>query len=153
MGLKNWEIWVLKPSQNDDATVENLAKRSPVTDRNLRGVIYKVVRTYRKTWTDRLRCGLEFREFRGYRSWLVHTAISCEGGRWEGRYMGGTTVYVEYRTGYVIVGESREKFPVWTRKPSILIDLTTMSSSEAKPPLKLLALGKVFFPPFHDACR
>jgi len=49
--------------------------------------------------------------------------------------------------------QRREKSPVCNRKPSILLVLTIMSSSGAKQPLKLLALGKrVSFFPFHDVC-
>jgi len=48
---------------------------------------------------------------------------------------------------------SREKLPVWMPQAIDSFVVTTMSSSAAKPPLKLLALGKLFFCPFHEAFR
>jgi len=52
----------------------------------------------------------------------------------KGKHMGGTTV--------VVLKERREKLLVCTPGHRILLVLTIMSSSGAKPPLKLLALGK-----------
>ena len=71
----------------------------------------------------------------GYGNWDL---IMASSRRWlrmrremKGRHMGGTTV---------VLKEQREKLPV-----GILLVLTIMSSSGAKPPLKLLTLGKCVF--------
>ena len=90
----------------------------------------------------------------GYSTWDLilascHTRLLTKREMKEkGRDNSSTTVVlgVGYKESAMMGRRWREKSPVWTRKPSrkpsILLVLTIMSSSGAKRPLNLLALGK-----------